>query len=62
MRAIATLEDLKAAQRGFCAILFAFSPNALRLTPNAFSGEGVLWALAGGANTRTIQRRGSQKK
>ena len=38
--AIACLEDLKAAQKGFCAVFVAFSPNALRLTPNPRAFEG----------------------
>ena len=57
---IASLEDLKAVQRGFCAILFAFSPNALRLTPNAFPGDGVLWVLASRTDLRTVKGEGEE--
>ena len=32
--AIASLKDPKAAQKGFCTVFLALSPDALRLTPN----------------------------
>jgi len=31
--AIASLKDPKAAQKGFCTVFLALSPDALRLTP-----------------------------
>jgi hypothetical protein len=64
MPTIVSIEDLMGArEKGWVFVLCPTCPPEQKLMRRGMRfALCKLWGLAGGANTRTIQRRGSQKK